>query len=94
MQKKKNGKLKPIGFAGRFLSDNEKTYAISGLELLAVVWGLEHFRPYISGKPIDLLANHQALDILIGRNRTYSARIKRWLDRLAHFDIQIVHNVG
>ena len=42
-QEQPDGKLKPIGFASRFLSDTEKKYAINELELLAVVWGLEHF---------------------------------------------------
>ena len=96
-QKQKDGKLKPIGFASRFLSDTEKKYAINELELLALVWGLEHFRLYIYGKPIELLTDHQALEPLIKRNRsnkTYSARLTRWLDRLAHFDIQIKHVAG
>ena len=82
-----DGKLKPIGFASRFLSDTEKKYAINELELLAVVWGLEHFRLFINGKPIKLLTDHQALEPLIKRNhsnKTYSARLTRWLDRLAH----------
>ena len=43
-QKQKDGNLKPVGFASRYLSDTEKKYAINELELLTVVWGLEHFR--------------------------------------------------
>ena len=46
-QEQHNGELKPIAFASRFLSDTEKKYAINELELLAVVWDLEHFRLYI-----------------------------------------------
>ena len=38
-QEHPDGKLKPIGFASRFLSDTGKKYAINELELLAVVWG-------------------------------------------------------
>ena len=96
-QKQKDGNLKPIGFASKFLSDTEKKYALNELELLAVVWGLENFRLYIYGKPIELLTDHQALEPLIKRNRsnkTYSARLTRWLDRLAHFDINIKHIAG
>ena len=96
-QEQPDGKLKPIGFASRFLSDTEKKYAINELELLAVVWGLEHFRLYIYGKPIKLLTDHQALEPLIKRNRsnrTYSARLTRWLDRLAHFTINVNHIAG
>ena len=61
------------------------------------MWGLEHFRLYVYGKPIELLTDHQALEPLNKRNRsnkTYSARLTRWLDRLAHFDINIKHIAG
>ena len=96
-QEQPDGNLKPIGFASRFLSDTEKKYAINELELLAVVWGLEHFRLYVYGKPNKLLTDHQALEPLIKRNRsnkTYSARLTRWLDRLAHFTINVSHIAG
>ena len=96
-QKQKDGNLKPVRFASRYLSDTEKKYAINELELLAVVWGLEHFRLYIYGKPIELLTDHQTLEPIIKRNRTnktYGARLTRWLDRLAHFDINIKHIAG
>ena len=59
--------------------------------------GLEHFRLYIYGKPMKLLTDHQALEPLIKRNRsnkTYSARLTRWLDRLAHFTINVNHIAG
>ena len=81
----------------QILLDTEKKYALKELELLAVVWGLEHFRVYIYGKPVELLTDHQALEPLIKRNRsnkTYGARLTRWLDRLGHFDIQIKHIAG
>ena len=61
------------------------------------MWGLEHFRLYVYGKPIELLTDHQALEPSIkrnGSNKTYSARLPRWLDRLAHFDINIKHIAG
>ena len=35
------------------------------LELLAIVWRLEHFRLYMYGKAINLLTDHQALEQLI-----------------------------
>ena len=80
-QKQKDASLNPVGFASIYLSDTEKKYAIKELELLA----------------IELLTDQQALEPLIKRNRTnktYSARLTRWLDRLAHFDINIKHIAG
>ena len=67
------------------------------MELLAVVWGLEKFRFHLYGKKVYLYTDHQALEPLIKRNRCnkqYSARLTRWLDRLAHFDIAIQHIAG
>ena len=96
-QRQKDGNFKPVGFASRFLSDTEKKYAIIDLELLAVVWELKHSRLHIYGQQNKLLTDHQTLEQLIKRNRsnkTYSARLTRWLDRLAHFDIKIKHVAG
>ena len=96
-QEQPDGKIKPIGFSSRFLSDTEKKHAINELELVAVVWELEHFLLYIYGKPIKFLTNHQALEPLIKRkrsNKTYSARLTRWLDVLARFTINVNHIAG
>ena len=96
-QRQADGELKPIAFGSRFLNDSEKNYSIGELELLAVVWGLEKFRFYLYGKKVCLYTDHQALEPLIKRNRCnkqYSARLTRWLDRLAHFDISIQHIAG
>ena len=96
-QKQDDGNIKPIAYGSRYLNDTEKNYSIGELELLAVVWGLEKFRFYLYGKKIYLYTDHQALEPLIKRNRCnkqYSARLTRWLDRLAYFDIAIQHIAG
>ena len=96
-QKQSDGEIKPIAFGSRYLNDSEKNYSVGELELLAVVWGLEKFRFYLYGKKVFLYTDHQALEPLIKRNRCnrqYSARLTRWLDRLAHFDIAIQHIAG
>ena len=96
-QKQDDGNIKPIAYGSRYLNDTEKNYSIGELELLAVVWGLEMFRFHLYGKKVYLYTDHQALEPLIKRNRCnkqYSARLTRWLDRLAHFDIAIQHIAG
>ena len=60
---------KPIQYASRYLNDAEKRYSTNDLELLAGVWGLEHFRFYIYGNPIKLFSDHSALEPLLRRNR-------------------------
>ena len=96
-QKQDDGEMNPIAFGSRYLNDTEKNYSIAELELLAVVWGLEKFRFYLYGKKAHLYTDHQALEPLIKRNRSnhqYCARLTRWLDRLAHFDIAVQHIAG
>ena len=96
-QKQDDGNIKPIAYGSRYLNDTEKNYSIGELELLAVVWGLEKFRFHLYGKKVYLYTDHQALEPLIKRNRCnkqYSARLTRWLDQLAHFDIAIQHIAG
>ena len=75
-QRQKDGSLKPVGYASRFLSDTEKKYAINELELLAAVWGLEHIRLHIYGRPKELLTDHQALEPLIKRNRSNNDTVR------------------
>ena len=96
-QKQDDGNIKPIAYGSRYLNDTEKNYSIGELELLAIVWGLETFRFYLYELKVNLNTDHQALEPLIKRNRCnkeYSARITRWLDRLAHFDIALQRIAG
>ena len=96
-QKQSDGEMKLIAFGSRYLNDSEKNYSVGELELLAVVWGLTKFRFYLYGRKVFVYTDHQALEPLIKRNRCnrqYRARLTRWLDRLAHFDIAIQHITG
>ena len=59
--------------------------------------GIKKIRFYLYGKRVHLYTDHQALESIIKRNRSnkqYSARLKRWIDRLTHFDIAIQHIAG
>ena len=44
------GKDLPVGYASRVLNDAERKYSVTDQEALAVVWGVEYFRPYLYGK--------------------------------------------
>ena len=96
-QKQLDEQMKPLAFGNRFLKESKQNYSIRESELLAVVCGLEKFRFYLSGKKLFINTDDQALEPMIKRNwrnRHYSARLTRWLDRLAHFDIAIQHIAG
>ena len=50
-----------VAFASRFLVSVEDRYSINELELLGVVWSIEHFKYYLYGKPFIVITDHRAL---------------------------------
>ena len=58
-----------IAFASRFLNNLESRYSTNELELLAVVWLLEHFIHYLYGSKLILQTDHQALLTALKENR-------------------------
>ena len=81
-----------MAFASRFLNSVEDRYSINELELLGVVWSVEHFKYYLYGKPVTVRTDHRALLSIIRENRankSYNSRLTRWVDRLLPFDFTI-----
>ena len=72
-------------------------YSIIELELLNIVWSIEHFKNYVYGVQFKVVSDHKALMSVLKFNRgskTFSSRIKRWVDRLLPFDFEVVHVAG
>ena len=96
-QSQKNGEWKPICFLSRFLTDFEAKYSINELELLAIVWAIEHFKNYVYGVKFKILSDHKALMTVLRPNRgnkTFSSRLTRWVDRLLPFEFELVYVPG
>ena len=86
-----------VAFASRFLNSVEDRYSINELELLDVVWSVEHFKYYLYGKPFTVITDHRALLSIMRENRSnksYNSRLTRWVDRLLPFDFSIDHLPG
>ena len=86
-----------IAFASRFLNTHESRYSTNELELLAVVWSLEHFKHYLFGTEFTLQTDHRALLTALNENRgnkTYQSRLTRWVDRLLPFNFNLEHIPG
>ena len=72
----------------KFLNSVEQRYSTNELELLAVVWALEHFKHYLQGTEFTLQTDHQALPTAKKENRgnkTYQSRLTRLVNRLLPF---------
>ena len=86
-----------VAFASRFLNSVEDRYSINELELLGVVWSVEHFKYYLYGKPFTVITDHRAPLSIVRENRSnksYNSRLTRWVDRLLPFDFSIDHLLG
>ena len=97
LEQKQNNTWQHIAYASRFLNTNEQRYSINELELLAVVWSLEHFKYYLFGSHFTLQTDHQALLSALKNNRgnkTYQSRLTRWVDRLQPFHFKVEHIAG
>ena len=96
-QQQDNQEWKPVSFASRFLTNFEAKYSINELELLAVVWAIEHFRNYVYGVKFQVISDHKALASVLRPNRgsrTFSSRLPRWVDRLLPFEFEVIHAPG
>ena len=60
-QRQEDGKLHTVAYASRALSPQEKRYAITELEILAVVWGMCHYRAYLYGHCVTIYTDHSAV---------------------------------
>ena len=69
LEQKHNSIWKPDAYASRFLNKLEERYSTNELELLAIVWALEHFKYYLYGNKFTLQTDHQALLSALKNNR-------------------------
>ena len=80
-QKQDDGKLHPIAYAIRALSQSEKNYLVSEVETLAVVWAVSHFHSYLYGHCVTVYTDHSAVKaVLETPNRT--GKHARWWTRV------------
>ena len=50
-----------IAYGSRALTKAKRKYCVTTSELLALVWGVRHFRPYLYGRRLIARTNHSSL---------------------------------
>lgn len=87
------GSDKPIAYASRTLSDTEARYSTIERELLAIIWAVKHFRPYLYGQKFQIYTDHRPLAWLYSLKEPNS-KLTRWRLRLQEYDFTIVYKNG
>lgn len=85
------GKDRPIAYASRTLNKTEENYCTTEKELLAIIWAVKHFRPYLYGRRFKLVTDHQPL---IYSMTSANQKIIRWKLDLTEFDFEIIYKPG
>ena len=78
LQKQADRKLHPVAYASRSLTNNEERYAISDLEMLAVVWAISHFQYYPYGHDVTIRTDHQAVKAILGSPNAPGKHARWW----------------
>ncbi|GBG81021.1 hypothetical protein CBR_g31577 [Chara braunii] len=89
-QHRADGREHVIEYASKTLSQAQSNYEVCKGECLAVVWGIQHFRPYLYGQKFVLVTDHQPL-LFLRNNTDYTGMLGRWAVRLQDYDFDIRH---
>lgn len=95
LEQYQQGKLRPLGFFSRHLSDTERRYSAFDKELLGAYLGVRHFQPVIEGRQCTLLTDHRPL---VGawskQSDSWSPRQQRHLSAIAEHVVEVRHRSG
>lgn len=83
----------PIAYASRTLNGAETRYSVIEKELLAIVWAVKHFRPYLFGRKFKLITDHRPLTWLLSV-KDPGSRLLRWRLKLEEYEYTIQYKPG
>jgi hypothetical protein len=93
LSQEQNGKERAIAYASRTLTRAQRNYCVTRRELLAVVFFVRYFRPYLYGRHFTIRTDHGSLRWLINF-RNPEGQVARWLQILGEYDYEIIHRPG
>jgi hypothetical protein len=82
-----------IAYASKTLQGAELNYSPTDGELLAIVWAVKLFRPYLYGVQFTIVTDHKALKWLL-TSRNLSGKLARYAIELQEYDFDIQHRSG
>ena len=92
-QRDEQGRDRPICFASKTFTENEKNWHIRDKEAFAFVFALRKFRPYLLGKPFRWYTDHRSLTWL-QTTRDPRGRYSRWLEEIGEYEFTVEYRRG
>ena len=80
----------PISYASRSLNDAEIKYFTTEKELLAIIFAVQHFRPYLYGRKFLLVTDHRPL-VWLHNLKDPNSRLGRRKVKLSEYDYEIIY---
>lgn len=88
-----NADDRPVAYASRTLNAAERNYPVIEKELLAIVWSINYFRPYVFGRKFTVYTDHRPLVYLFSLKNPNS-RLTKFRLLLEEYDFTIVYVKG
>lgn len=88
-----NADGRPVAYASRSLNKAERNYPTIEKELLAVVWAVKHFRPYLYGRTFKIITDHKPLVYLFNL-KDPSSRLLKFRLLLEEYDYVVEYVKG
>lgn len=88
-----NKNMKPVAYASRPLNKAERNYPTIQKELVAIVWAVKYFRPYIYGRQFSIMTDHKPLLYLFSM-KDPSSRLLKFRLALEEFNFKILYIKG
>lgn len=83
----------PVSFDSRTLTDTEVNYSTVEKEMLAIIWAIKYFRPYLFGQQFKIVTDHKPLLWLMSFKEPNS-KLVRWKLRLLEYDYEVIYKKG
>ncbi|XP_070020615.1 uncharacterized protein [Nicotiana sylvestris] len=82
-----------VYYASKTMNDAQVNYTVTEKELLAIVFAMEKFLPYLMGTKVIVHTDHAVLRYLMSM-KYYKARLMLWVLLLQEFDLEIQDRKG
>ena len=91
-----DGRIHPVAYASRAVSQPEANYGITELETLAVVWAITYFHTYLYGHSVTVFTDHTAVKAVL-ETPNPSGKHARWWTKVygkGIKEVKIVYRTG